>query len=329
MNCKIIQRSELADMRHPGDGWQIIEANGVHPHEYEDRPTETCVIDNAAIEAIVNAGVPTEGLLVDRDHLSHDDGKTTEAMAWVRELAACPSATEPSKYDLAAREELTDIGREALKNKRYKFHSTEYNSSSGYSEKLGEHRWRPLRLIGLAYTNRPNNPGQRPISNRGDNTPGNNKKNTQNTKNTMNEEQLKQLAMRLGLEETATFDDCIAAIDKIYETVQNSEEEAAKELVENADSEGVLTDEEKEAAVEKIVQNREKGHKLLNAMLNRKGNATIKNANRSGLGRPRSVLNKGKSGDKSKAIYNRAMEIKRAGNKNWVSCWNEAKKELA
>ena len=78
------------------------------------------IIDNAAIEAIVEAGVPAEGLLVDKDHLSHDMSQSTEALAWVRELAACPREDDAGSYDLAAWLELTASGRPLIAGKVYR-----------------------------------------------------------------------------------------------------------------------------------------------------------------------------------------------------------------
>ncbi|RFC46907.1 MAG: Mu-like prophage I protein [Verrucomicrobia bacterium] len=155
MNAKIHNRAgEL-----PADGWYQIEVTGEHPAG-EGR---TQVIDQAAMEAIVNrfqqdATAPNfAGLLVDADHLSHDLDNSTEALGWAQELSI-------RNGQLYARLELTDVGESAIRNKRYKFTSTEYDAPD--IEDLGNGRVRPLRLAGLALTNRPNNRGAKPLSNR-------------------------------------------------------------------------------------------------------------------------------------------------------------------
>ena len=155
MNAKIHNRAgEL-----PADGWYQIEVTGEHPAG-EGR---TQVIDQAAMESIVNrfqqdaAAKNFAGMLVDADHLSHDMENSTEALGWAQELSI-------RNGQLYARLDLTDLGEAAIRNKRYKFTSTEYDPPD--IQDLGQGRVRPLRLAGLALTNRPNNRGAKPLSNR-------------------------------------------------------------------------------------------------------------------------------------------------------------------
>lgn len=155
MNARIHNRAgEL-----PSDGWYQIEVTGEHPAG-EGR---TQVIDQVALESIVNrfkaesSAENFSGMLVDPDHLSHDPDNNTEALAWAQELAI-------RNGQLYARLDLTDLGEQAIRNKRYKFTSTEYDPPD--IEDLGNGRVRPLRLAGLAFTNRPNNRGSKPLSNR-------------------------------------------------------------------------------------------------------------------------------------------------------------------
>ena len=322
---KIIQRSALANQRKPSDGWQIIEAAGEHSchittPEGEQVPA-VMIIDNAAIEAIVEAGVPAEGLLVDKDHLSHDMSQSTEALAWVRELAACPREDDAGSYDLAAWLELTASGRPLIAGKVYKHFSTEYLLE--HCEQVAEDSYRPQRLDGLALTNRPNNPGQRPITNRQAANPNNN----QTTKMNITESDMMTALAKLGLGEEATGEDLLKAIDDLQLSVQNSEQKAAEEIVKNTDTEGELDKEEQQLYADEVVKNRERGLRLLNRRLRKTG----ANHNRGPVApsavRPRAVLGGQQPGEMR--VANRAREIQRScPDKNWTACYNEARREL-
>lgn len=322
---KIIQRAELANQQKPADGWQIIEAHGEHPSHITQADGELVpcitVVDNEAISAMVTAGVPTEGLLVDKDHLSHDMNQSTEALAWVRELAACPREDDPEQYDLAAWLELTAAGRPLISGKVYKYFSTEYMADN--LQDLGGGRFRPVQLDGLAYTNRPNNPGQRPISNRGTATPNQTKTKTMN----ITESDIMTALAKLGLGEEATGEDLIAAIDDLQLSVQNSEQAVAEEIVKNTDTEGELDEEESKLYADEIVKNRERGVRLLNRRLQKreqKENAAVAPSTM----RPRAVLNSSDHGGRNRMIATRAHEIQHATGKDWTTCYNEARREL-
>lgn len=317
-----ISRKDLAPQEAPQDGWQIIEAHGNWPHVMEDGSTITAVIDTAAVAALVSAGVPAEGLLVDKDHLSHDMANSTQAYAWVRRLAACPSAADPAKYDLAAWLEFTALGKPLVQGKVYKHFSTEYELSPTAAADLGSGRFRPLRLVGLALTNRPNNGGQRPIFNR---FPATTTTQTNTHTNMLTNEEYNALCAKLGLDADASFDAVSAAIDALFTDVQNAEEAAAEELVENTDTEGELTEEEKDMFEREIVANRERGLRLLKNRLGKK--TSVRNRGGVNPTRPRSVL--GKTASVSR-IANRARELQAQGmnNGNWTKCYNQARREL-
>ena len=367
---KIIQRSELANQRKPTDGWQIIEAAGEHPchittPEGEQVPA-VMVIDDAAVAAMVEAGVPEEGLLVDKDHLSHDMNQSTEALAWVRELAACPREDEAGGYDLAAWLELTASGRPLIAGKVYKHFSTEYLLE--HCERVAEGSYRPQRLDGLALTNRPNNPGQRPITNsqkrvggkyevritkdevresapaargrdnfsaasadaqaelRRDKEAAKSNNNQTRTMNITESDMMTALA-KLGLGEEATGEDLLKAIDDLQLTVQNSEQAAAEEIVKNADTEGELDKEEQQLYADEVVKNRERGLRLLNRRLRKTGTHNRGGAVAPAVVRPRAVLSGKQPGEM--LVANRAREIQRAcPDKNWTACYNEARREL-
>lgn len=162
MNARIHNR----DGKAPADHWYQIEVNGVWPAgKFPDGRPRKQVIDETAVTSIVNrfnaekaaAGENWAGMLVDIDHLSHDQDNSTEAYGWLQEV-------EIRNNTLHGRLDLTDLGEPAIRNKRVKFFSTEYDPED--VEDLGDGTVRPLRLSGLAFTNRPNNRGGKPISNR-------------------------------------------------------------------------------------------------------------------------------------------------------------------
>lgn len=153
---KTIAEADLQPATTPGDGWYIIEAAGEHAKRVKD--TELVQqLTPEVLAAVAAAGVPAEGLPIDRDHLSLDAENSTEAMGWVRELAMCGS-------DLAARIEWTSLGLPLIKGRVYKHFSTVYPAPT--AEQLAAGVYEPVQLIGLALTNQPNNrAGQPPITN--------------------------------------------------------------------------------------------------------------------------------------------------------------------
>ena len=158
MKAKILNRKngEL-----PVDGWYQIEVSGLHPagagrRQLIDERALVSIVERFAKEAAA-AGEDFTGLLVDMDHLSHDVRNSTEAWAWLGEV-------EIREGELWGRLDLTDLGEAAIRNGRVKFFSTEYELRDLEEVEAGVVR--PLRLAGLAFTNRPNNRGGRPISNR-------------------------------------------------------------------------------------------------------------------------------------------------------------------
>lgn len=152
---KEISENELEGQEMPGDGWFIIEAAGQHPaRRGEVKFTQNLTPE--VLAGIVEAGVPAEGLPIDRDHLSLDARNSTEALGWLRELAMCDG-------QLAGRIEWTPLGLPLIQGRVYKHFSTVYPLPG---EQLAGGEYMPERLIGLALTNKPNNKeGQPPITN--------------------------------------------------------------------------------------------------------------------------------------------------------------------
>ncbi|HRQ89187.1 MAG TPA: phage protease [Bacteroidia bacterium] len=216
MNPRILNRESIAPR---ASTWQQIEVAGEHPAMLGDRRL-TQVIDAEAMEAIAadfraEAADPYfDGLLVDADHLSHDGEQRTEAYAWLMNV-------EVREGQLWGRLEWTDLGSAAVAGRRYKYFSTEYDA--GDLEDLGGGRVRPRRLAGLALTNRPNNKGGRPITNRRAEAGQSNTNPTQEDKPTM-----KNIATKLGLPEDAGEEDILAAIGELQTDIENVRQKEAE-----------------------------------------------------------------------------------------------------
>ncbi len=213
MNPQILNRESTAP-RVPT--WQQIEASGEHPALLGDERVVQ-VIDEAAIRNIVaewdrDMRAPHfDGLLVDADHLSHDPAHSTEAKAWLVDA-------EIRDGELWGLLDWTDTGAEAVRGKRWKYFSTEY--AAGDLEDLGAgpdgvRRVRPRKLAGLSLTNRPNNRGGRPITNRNQ-IPNP----TSPIPNPMNKTALE----KLGLAEGATDDEVNAALDALIARAGKADE---------------------------------------------------------------------------------------------------------
>lgn len=251
MNTPILNRDQS---QPPDDGWYQFEVAGEHPAG----PGRTQVIDQAAMESIVNrfredaASPGFAGMLVDIDHLSHDQRHSTEAYGWLHEV-------ECRDGQLWGRIEWTDLGEPAIRNKRVKYFSTEYAADD--LEPAGPGRVRPLRLGGLALTNRPNNKGGKPIANReqestGPVTAGA----TDNDNNKM-----KTIAEKLGLPAEATEEQILEAIG-----MMQSELDGLKNKAMDAEAEAIcnrhaarIPDGKREDWKNAILANRETAEALL------------------------------------------------------------------
>lgn len=256
---KTITLEDLQPWENPGDGWYHIERWGDHPQVSLEGKQYIQVIDDEAVRAIVEAGVPEEGTLVDVEHVSVTGERDTRAYGWVKEFAALP--TEEG-LQLCARIEWTPLGLPLVRDRIYKHFSTVY--SVELCADLGGGRLRPLQLVGLALTNQPNNPGQRPITN-SQAAPIND-----NTNQNTNMEELKKIAAKLGLPEDATLEQVEAAIDALMDAEQEAAEAEAETLI-NSENLKDLTDEERKDLKEELLTNRAMGLKIINLLTNRKG----------------------------------------------------------
>lgn len=241
----------------PEDNWYQIEVSGDHPAG----KGQVQRIDDQALQSICNlfAEVAKEpgfaGILIDRDHLSHDMKNDTEAMGWLHEV-------EIRDGQLWGRVIWTDIGKTAILNRRYKFFSTEYSPDA--AEEVAPGVLRPLELLGLALTNRPNNKGGRPIANRaGDNQSPDHAGNHGNETNNM-----KTIAEKLGLPAEATEEQILSALDAMQ-----SELEKYKLAANEMEVEQILNRHEsripagqRDAWKEQLIANRAPTEKLLSGL---------------------------------------------------------------
>jgi hypothetical protein len=261
MNARILNRNSAEP---PADGWFQIEVAGEWPAgRSADGRERRQVIDAEALEAICNrfasereaAGENWAGMLVDLDHLSHDQARSTEAWGWLQEVAV-------RNGQLWGKLDLSDLGEAAIRNKRVKWFSTEYEP--GDLEDLGGGRVRPRRLAGLAFTNRPNNRGGRPISNRAEcaeqqdpNRPGQQPGGQTETKATT----MNNIADKLGLPADADEAAIIAAI----EALQQKSAEMEADAVMNRYQDRVPAD-KREQVRKDLIANREGTERMLALM---------------------------------------------------------------
>ncbi|MBR2126089.1 MAG: hypothetical protein IJ943_05090 [Akkermansia sp.] len=310
---KTIEKTDLVPMDAPGDGWYHIESNEEHPAKREGGDIVQ-VLDNAAMQAIVAAGVPEEGIPIDADHWGVPgvaEVPDTAAAGWVRELALFDDGA--GNMQLAGRIEWTPPGLELVVGRVYKHFSTVYRvDDPELAEGLGGNRYRPLVLLGLALTNNPNNRmGQRPITNGlPSNLPtatGVVEKTTKNENQDMNE--LEDIKKALGLAPEATAADCVAAIEAIKGEAAAAADSEAETLL-NSEGLSDLPEEEKKEIKEGLVTNRGLAMMTIRAFKERKQQAAAAaepQARYAKAGTPR-------TGAKStgSTIINRAKEIQKA-----------------
>lgn len=311
MNARIHNRNGEA----PADHWYQIEVTGNHP--VGDGRLQ--VIDEQALQAIVNrfktdaAHEDFAGLLVDADHLSHSLENETSALAWLKEL-------DIRNGQLHGRLELTDLGEAAVKGKRYKYFSTEYSGDE--LEALPNGGVRPKRLAGLAFTNRPNNRGGKPISNRdGTLPPGETTPNTNTNTNTM-----KSIAEKLGLSAEATEADILTAIEGLQSKVSDMETKDAE-----AGADAILNrlgarvpEAVRPQWREQLIANREATEKLMEASFPEKKEPE-RIFNRSGANPAVADMKSGdEKGDAQAALINQIRNRDRCSH---TQAWDAARRE--
>jgi phage I-like protein len=216
-----------ATFKLPADGWFQIAKLGDWYHQ----ETGTMqVVDAAAITSMVDAFKRAAssdnfpGLLVDRDHFSHDRDKPTEALCWIFEMEARPDG-------VWAKGKWTSLGIDLIEGGVYRLVSPVF--SDWESVEGGDaNRLRPRLIKRVALTNDPNCKGFVPLSNRDDGgTPRGDARNAAGANNMNHRDELCRM---LGLEVTASDEELATA--------------KAKADAEKTNKANRMNDEEKQAA---------------------------------------------------------------------------------
>ena len=209
--------------------------------------------NRAAFEAMV-ANWKADGerdILVDVDHASATGG-STEAAAWAKNLRV-------EDDGLCADFELTPRGRELVEGKCYRFVSPGWTLADDGT---------PIALCSVALTNRPNLP-VKPVVN-ADDAGGRDPDDPNNATKGNPAMDLKKIAAALGLPETATEDEVIAAIASMKEAEAQAAEEAAnakaEEFAANAVKAGKIAESSKDAVKAAYRSNPEVAEAMLNSM---------------------------------------------------------------
>ena len=207
----------------------------------------------AAFEAMVAnwkaAGAPA--VLVDIDHASAT-GVSTEAAAWATNLRV-------EEDGLCADFDLTPKGRELIAGRSYRFVSPGWTLADDGT---------PLALCSVALTNRPNLPVKPVVNADG---AGGRDPDDPNTETKGNPEMdLKKIAAALGLPETATEEDVLAAIKAMQDREAQAAAEAAnakaEEFADNAVKAGKIAANSKEAVKAAYLKSPEVAQEMLNSV---------------------------------------------------------------
>lgn len=319
---KTITLQELNPQDDPGNGWHMIEACGMYPTTYdpgiEGQPVlrfDQAITPEVVADIVANYD---EELMVDKDHLSHDDDQTTEACGWTKELAAILDGETVVGY--AARIEWTSLGLPLVQGKIYKRFSTEYPPPAPDDVRDGQYK--PLRLVGLALTNRSHNKGQRPITNRQEPAP-------QTQTPNPNMEELAEINAALGLTEEASQQERLDAIAALRETTAAAQEAEAEAIL-NSEGADDMQGEEREMMKEELIKNHDRAIKVLRNRAARKKTATTSAPLYQRPLTNRSVLGDQKAGVKDNAVRlrKRAHEIQAASNCGYFEAVGIASREL-
>ena len=179
-----------ASFELPADGFIQVLPRGEHPH----KDVGIQVMDDEALNRIkadfdaLNRDNWT-GMLVDRDHFSHDSKLPTDALAWADSCEIRPDG-------LWAKVRWTSLGEDLVTGGVLRLTSPVLE---GF-EDLGNGRKRPTRMTRIALTNDPNIKGMAPVTNRDGEKPMDYKK---------------ALCRALNLPETSTDDELEAGIGKL------------------------------------------------------------------------------------------------------------------
>lgn len=148
-------------------------------------------LDAEAFEAILRNFEPHR--LVDFEHRADAQGGDTTAAAWILAL-------DRREDGVWGQVQFSDLGAAAVSNRRYRYLSPVFDV-----ELLSPDVARPTRLVGAAFTNRPNLKALKPLFNQA----------AAATQNTGGREDMKDIALALGLAEDADAAAILAAAQKL------------------------------------------------------------------------------------------------------------------
>ncbi|MEY4428708.1 MAG: hypothetical protein RLZZ182_1397 [Pseudomonadota bacterium] len=213
----------------PADNWFHLVPLGEYPHVDKAKRRRVQVIDSDAVKAMANAF--RDKLLVDQDHFSYDDTKSSEAFGWVEKVEARGDG-------LWGQIEWTDVGKPAIANKRYRFLSPVWRSDDLQS--LGDDRVRPIRLDTIGLTNSPNLKGMVPLTNRDDASA------SAAGQQNKTESKMKNIASKLGLTAEASEDAIIAEVTKLQNRATSAEAKVSGLETENNSLKNRVTEQDNE-----------------------------------------------------------------------------------
>jgi len=208
------QDQGAVDFQLPADGWFQIAKVG---DWYHTASGLTQIVDALSVTSIVDAfkrdasqeNFP--GLLVDRDHFSHDSERPTEALCWITEM-------EGRGEGVWAKGRWTSLGSELTEGGVYRLISPVF---SDFEHIEGEGcRARPRKITRVALTNDPNCKGMVPVSNRADG--GTTRGDASNAAGATTMNYRDKLCRALGLPTTASDEEIEGAETKV-ETERNKQ----------------------------------------------------------------------------------------------------------
>lgn len=202
----------------PADSWFQVVPRGEWPHTGESGKKRLQVIDDAALEAMVNSFKPK--LLVDQEHFSYDNEKSSEAFGWIAEV-------QKRSDGLYGRIEWTDLGNTAITNKRYRFASPVWLPRD--LQTLDAQKVRPTRLDSVGLTNTPNMVGILPLTNREEFR----RTVAADSNHNQNQAPMKNIAALLGLTAEASEDSILTAVNALKNRAASAETKVTELSTEN------------------------------------------------------------------------------------------------
>ena len=255
MNRSLQPLTTDANFMPPADGFVHVQPYGMYPFTMPDGKQILLVIDEAAVDAQISSfnstaaplGAAFAGLLCDFDHQSCDQGQRSEAAAWV-------TALQKRADGLWAKMRWTDEGLSAIKGGRYRFTSNVHLPSDCVS--CGSGKLRPMRVDRFALTNDPRMlqgaVRMQPISSRADPAAHNNTAAELAGQKGPTMDKIRTALIKiLGLPDTATDEELLAAAEK-FGTEEAQEEAHQAEELKSAKAE-IETLKSRAVAAEKLV----------------------------------------------------------------------------